>query len=51
VDDLRLSDGVSGAWGLASSTTLPDGAMGLHYRRRSPDPSEWTQRRIGLRVA
>ena len=47
VDDLRLAvvpvltggglrllpDGVSGAWGLASSTTLPDGALGLHYRR------------------
>jgi dihydrofolate reductase len=47
VDDLRLQvvpvllggglrllpDGVSGAWSLASSTTLPDGALGLHYRR------------------
>lgn len=47
VDDLRLQvvpvllggglrllpDGVSGAWHLASSTTLPDGALGLHYRR------------------
>ncbi|HEX3195112.1 MAG TPA: hypothetical protein VHS30_35555 [Streptosporangiaceae bacterium] len=29
-----LPDGVSGAWDLASSTTLPDGALGLHYRRR-----------------
>jgi hypothetical protein len=27
-------DGVFGAWELASSTTLPDGALGLHYRRR-----------------
>jgi len=48
VDDLRLTvvpvllggglrllpDGVSGGWDLASSTTLPDGALGLHYRRR-----------------
>jgi dihydrofolate reductase len=48
VDDLRLAvvpvllggglrllpDGVSGAWDLASSTTLPDGALGLHYQRR-----------------
>jgi dihydrofolate reductase len=47
VDDLRLQvvpvlaggglrllpDGVSGPWELASSTTLPDGALGLHYRR------------------
>jgi dihydrofolate reductase len=47
VDDLRLQvvpvllggglrllpDGVSGAWSLASSTNLPDGALGLHYRR------------------
>lgn len=47
VDDLRLQvvpvllggglrllpDGVSGTWHLASSTTLPDGALGLHYRR------------------
>jgi hypothetical protein len=29
-----LPDGVSGAWDLASSTTLPDGALGLHYQRR-----------------
>jgi dihydrofolate reductase len=48
IDDLRLvvvpvllggglrllPDGVSGAWDLVSSTTLPDGALGLHYRRR-----------------
>jgi dihydrofolate reductase len=48
VDDLRLAvvpvllggglrllpDGVSGAWDLVSSTTLPDGALGLHYQRR-----------------
>jgi dihydrofolate reductase len=48
VDDLRLAvvpvllgsglrllpDRVSGAWNLASSTTLPDGALGLHYQRR-----------------
>jgi len=48
VDDLRLSvvpvllggglrllpDGVSGAWDLVSSTTLPDGALGVHYQRR-----------------
>lgn len=48
VDDLRLAvvpvllggglrllpDGVSGAWDLASLTTLPDGALGLHYQRR-----------------
>jgi dihydrofolate reductase len=48
VDDLRLAvvpvllggglrllpDGVSGAWDLASSTTLPDGALGVHYQRR-----------------
>lgn len=48
VDDLRLAvvpvllggglrllpDGVSGAWDLASSTTLPDGALGSHYQRR-----------------
>jgi hypothetical protein len=27
-------DGVSGAWNLASATTLPDGALGLPYRRR-----------------
>jgi len=47
VDDLRLvvvpvllggglrllPDGVSGRWHLASSTTLPDGALGLYYRR------------------
>jgi hypothetical protein len=46
-----LPDGVSGGWHLASSTTLPDGAMGLHYRRRYPGPSEWTQRRTGLRMA
>jgi dihydrofolate reductase len=29
-----LPDGVSSAWDLASSTTLPDGALGLHYQRR-----------------
>jgi hypothetical protein len=29
-----LLDGMSGAWDLASSTTLPDGALGLHYRWR-----------------
>ena len=29
-----LPDGVSGAWDLASSTTLPGGALGLHYQRR-----------------
>ena len=29
-----LPDGVSGAWDLASSTTLPDGALGLYYQRR-----------------
>lgn len=48
VDDLRLAvvpvllggglrllpDGVSGGWDLVSSTTLPDGALGLHYQRR-----------------
>jgi dihydrofolate reductase len=48
VDDLRLAvvpvllggglrllpDGVSGAWDLVSSTTLPDGALGVHYQRR-----------------
>ncbi|MGD0068669.1 MAG: dihydrofolate reductase family protein [Streptosporangiaceae bacterium] len=48
VDDLRLvvvpvllggglrllPDGVSVAWDLASSTTLPDGALGVHYQRR-----------------
>jgi dihydrofolate reductase len=48
IDDLRLAivpvllggglrllpDGVSGAWDLASSTTLPDGALGVHYQRR-----------------
>ncbi len=48
VDDLRLvvvpvllggglrllPEGVSLTWDLASSTTLPDGALGLHYRRR-----------------
>lgn len=48
VDDLRLvvvpvllggglrllPDGVSGAWDLASSTTLPDGALGVHFQRR-----------------
>jgi dihydrofolate reductase len=48
VDDLRLSvvpvllvgglrllqAGVSASWDLSSSTTLPDGALGLHYRRR-----------------
>jgi hypothetical protein len=32
--DILLPDGVSGAWDLASSTTLPDGALGLHYQRR-----------------
>ncbi|MGH3163986.1 MAG: hypothetical protein ACRDPF_40230 [Streptosporangiaceae bacterium] len=32
---LRLvPDGMSGAWDLASSTTLPDGALGWHYQRR-----------------
>jgi hypothetical protein len=25
-------DGVFDAWELASSTTLPDGALGLHYQ-------------------
>jgi dihydrofolate reductase len=48
VDDLRpvvvpvllggglrlLPDGVSGGWDLVSSTTLPDGALGVHYQRR-----------------
>ena len=48
VDDLRLAivpvllggglrllpDGVSGAWNLASSTTLPNGSLGVHYQRR-----------------
>jgi len=43
VDDLRLAvvpvllgvpDGVSTAWNLASATTLPDGALGVHYQRR-----------------
>jgi len=48
VDDLRLvvvpvllggglrllPDGVSGGWDLASSTMLPDGALGVHYQRR-----------------
>ena len=48
VDDLRLSvvpvllggglrllpDGVSGAWHLVSSPTLPDGALGMRYQRR-----------------
>lgn len=48
MDDLRLAvvpvllggglrllpDGVSGAWNLVSSTTLPGGALGLHYQRR-----------------
>jgi hypothetical protein len=29
-----LPDGVSAAWELASSSTLPDGALGLHYQRR-----------------
>ncbi len=47
VDDIRLAvlpvlvggglrllpDGVSGDWDLASSTQLPDGVLGLHYRR------------------
>ena len=28
-----LPDTVSGSWDLASSTTLPDGTLGLHYRR------------------
>jgi hypothetical protein len=32
--DILLPDGVSGAWDLASSTTLPDGALGLPYQRR-----------------
>jgi len=27
-------DAVSGAWDLASSTTRPDGALGLHYQLR-----------------
>jgi hypothetical protein len=27
-------DGVSGAWDLASSTTLRDGALGSHYQGR-----------------
>ena len=27
-----LPDGVAGAWELVSSTTMPDGALGLHYR-------------------
>lgn len=48
VDDLRLvvvpvllggglrllPDAVSCAWDLVSSTTLPDGALGVHYQRR-----------------
>ena len=48
VDDLRLvvvpvilggglrllPDGVSRAWDLVSSTTLPDGALGVHYQLR-----------------
>ncbi|HEX7163727.1 MAG TPA: dihydrofolate reductase family protein [Trebonia sp.] len=48
VDDVRLAimpvllggglrllpDGVSSAWDLASVTTLPDGALGVHYQRR-----------------
>jgi dihydrofolate reductase len=48
VDDLRLvivpvllggglrllPDGVSRTWNLASSTILPDGALGVHYHRR-----------------
>jgi dihydrofolate reductase len=48
VDDLRLAvvpvllggglrllpDGVSAAWDLVSSTTLPDGALAVHYQRR-----------------
>jgi dihydrofolate reductase len=29
-----LPDGLSGAWDLASSTTLPDGALGVHYQPR-----------------
>jgi dihydrofolate reductase len=47
IDDLRLTvvpvllggglrllpDGVSGAWDLVSSATLPGGALGVHYRR------------------
>jgi hypothetical protein len=32
--DILPPDGVSGAWDLASSTTLPEGALGLHYQRR-----------------
>jgi hypothetical protein len=27
-------DGVSGTWDVASSTTLPDGVLGLHYQLR-----------------
>ena len=48
VDDIRLDvvpvllggglrllpEDVSGAWDLVSSTTMPGGALGLHYRRR-----------------
>jgi len=30
-----------GTWDLAASTTLPDGALGLHYQRRWP---------VGLRM-
>ena len=34
-DGLRLfSHGVAGAWELQQSTTLPDGAIGMHYSRR-----------------
>ena len=29
-----LPDGVSGDWNLASSTRMPDGALGLHDQRR-----------------
>jgi dihydrofolate reductase len=28
-----LPEGHSGAWEAASSTTLPDGALGIHYRQ------------------
>jgi dihydrofolate reductase len=52
VDDLRLvvvpvllggglrllPEGVSVAWDLTTSTTLPNGAVGLHYQRRSAQP-------------
>ena len=32
--DILPPGGVSGAWDLASSTTLLEGALGLHYQRR-----------------